>query len=353
MSDERDLRLSSILIRWYNENKRDLPWRDTTNPYPIWISEIVLQQTRVDQGYAYFNRFMDRYPTVDLLAKADESEVLKLWQGLGYYSRARNLHAAAKSIVNDLGGVFPSDYKDVLGLKGVGGYTAAAIVSFAYNKPYAVVDGNVYRVLSRVFAISEPIDTTRGKKIFAELAQSLLDESEPGLHNQAIMEFGALQCVPVSPNCNICPAISMCLAYSQNKVSSYPVKEGKQKTRNRYFNYLDIRCGEYAFLHKRTAKDIWQNLYELPLLETVQLLMMEELQSADEFKNLFENKDVYIKYVAQIKHVLSHQIIYAVFYRIELSEESNFFNDNYIKVKVDDLEQYPVSRLVHKYLEQL
>lgn len=353
MSCERDLRLSSILIRWYNENKRDLPWRNTTDPYIIWISEVILQQTRVDQGYAYFNRFMQKYPTVNLLAEADEDEVLKLWQGLGYYSRARNLHAASKSIMDIFDGSFPSDYKDVLKLKGVGEYTAAAIVSFAYNKPYAVVDGNVYRVLSRIFAIDQPIDSSSGKKVFAELAQSLLDESEAGLHNQAIMEFGALQCVPVSPDCSICPAASICLAYSKDKVSSYPVKEGKQKVRNRYFNYLDIRTGGYAFLHKRTAKDIWHGLYELPLLETPQALSIEELQEIEGFRGLFSNRGIYIKYMAQMKHVLSHQHIYAMFYKIEVSDDSFLLQGDYVKVKVNDMEQYPVSRLVHKYLEQL
>lgn len=352
MSDERDLRLSSILIRWYNENKRDLPWRDTRDPYRIWISEIILQQTRVDQGYAYFNRFMDRYPSVGLLAKADETDVLKLWQGLGYYSRARNLHAAAKSIVDEFQGEFPSDYKDVLSLKGVGEYTAAAIVSFAYNEPYAVVDGNVYRVLSRIFAVDIPIDSTKGKKFFAQLADSLLDRSEPGLHNQAIMEFGALQCVPMSPNCEVCPASPMCIAYSQKRIGSYPVKEGKQKTRDRYFNYLDIRNKEYAFLHKRTAKDIWHNLYELPLLETDKALNLEDLQKDEGFKGFFENKNIYIKYITQIKHVLSHQIIYASFYRVEMTEDP-LLGDDYIKLPVIDMEQYPVSRLVHKYLEQL
>ncbi|MBK5721665.1 A/G-specific adenine glycosylase [Dysgonomonas sp. Marseille-P4677] len=353
MSEERDLRLSSVLIRWYNENKRDLPWRDTTDPYIIWISEIILQQTRVDQGYDYFNRFVNKYPTVDLLATADESDVLKLWQGLGYYSRARNLHAAAKSIASDFDGRFPVDYKDVLKLKGVGEYTAAAIVSFAYNKPYAVVDGNVYRVLSRIFAVDEAIDTTKGKRLFAELAQNLLNESDPGLHNQAVMEFGALQCVPVSPNCDVCPAASMCLAYAQDKVGLYPVKSGKQKTRNRYFNYFDIRYGRYAFLHKRTGKDIWQNLYELPLVETDTALTMDELHSDGGVKGLFGDKNVYIRFVMQMKHVLSHQVIYAVFYQVEMHEELASLEDDFVKVRLEDVEQYPVSRLVHKYLEQL
>ena len=353
MSKEKDLRLSSILIRWYNENKRDLPWRNTKDPYLIWISEIILQQTRVDQGYAYFNRFVERFPSVDLLAKAEEDEVLKLWQGLGYYSRARNLHAAANMVQDVYNGVFPYDHKDVLSLKGVGEYTAAAIVSFAYDQPYAVVDGNVYRVLSRIFAIEEPIDSARGKKLFAQLAQELLDEKKAGLHNQAVMEFGALQCVPVSPDCANCPASDMCLAYAQARVGEYPVKAGKQKVRTRYFNYFDVRYGDGCMLlHKRGAKDIWQGLYELPLVETGEELPIEELKKASGFMNILEgNDEVFIKYVAQIKHILSHQTIYATFYKVIVQAVSA--GDEYIEVKTSDVDEYPVSRLVHKYLEKM
>jgi A/G-specific adenine glycosylase len=353
MRKEKDLRLSSILIRWYNDNKRDLPWRDTTDPYFIWISEIILQQTRVDQGYAYFNRFIQKYPTVDLLAKAGEDEVLKLWQGLGYYSRARNLHAAAKMIVDKYQGVFPHDYENVLSLKGVGEYTAAAIVSFAYNQPYAVVDGNVFRVLSRIFAVEEPINSTKGKKLFSQLAQELLDDKRAGLHNQAVMEFGALQCVPVSPGCGNCPASVMCLAYAQGRVGGYPVKEGKQKVRARYFHYFDVRSGDgYMLLHKRMAKDIWHGLYELPLIETGETLPIEELQKTDDLKSLFmDNDDVYIKYVVQMKHVLSHQTIYATFYQVTVQKISA--GGEYLKVRIEDADEYPVSRLVHKYLEKM
>ncbi len=352
MSVQKDLKLSHIFIEWYNNHKRDLPWRNTSNPYPIWLSEVILQQTRVDQGYAYFNRFIAKYPTVDLLAEAEESEILKLWQGLGYYSRARNLHAAAKTIMDTYGRVFPRDYKDVLKLKGVGEYTAAAIVSFAYNEPYAVVDGNVFRVLSRIFAIDEPINSGKGKKIFTELAQLLLDDVNAGLHNQAIMEFGALQCVPVSPDCSVCPASDICLAYNQKKVSSYPKKEGKQKVRSRYFHYLDIRDGDCMFLHKRTQKDIWQNLYELPLIETKEQKTIDELQKNDNFKDLLsKGKILQIKYEKQIKHILSHQIIYATFYRVDMNNA--LLNNDYIKIKIEDVDNYPVSRLVHKYLEDL
>ena len=352
MSVQKDLKLSHIFIEWYNNHKRELPWRNISDPYPIWLSEVILQQTRVDQGYAYFNRFIDKYPTIGLLAKAEENEILKLWQGLGYYSRARNLHTAAKTIVDIYGGVFPRDYKDVLKLKGVGEYTAAAIVSFAYNEPYAVVDGNVYRVLSRIFAIDDPINSSKGKKVFAELAQLLLDDINAGLHNQAIMEFGALQCVPASPDCTVCPANDLCLAYNQDKVNLYPKKEGKQKTRNRYFHYLDIRDGDCMFLHKRTLKDIWQNLYELPLVETEEQKTIDELQKNDNFRNLLSQGELLqIKYEKQIKHILSHQIIYATFYRIDMGNVS--LNADYQKIKIEDVNNYPVSRLVHKYLEDL
>lgn len=349
---EEDLRLSSILIDWYNINKRDLPWRNTTSPYLIWLSEVILQQTRVDQGYSYFNKFAEKYPSVELLANAEEDEVLKLWQGLGYYSRARNLHFAAKFIVNEYNGVFPSIYKDVLSLKGIGEYTAAAIVSFAYNQPYAVVDGNVYRVLSRVFAIDEPIDSGSGKRLFNELAMTLLDKSNAALHNQAIMEFGALQCTPVSPDCVNCPASTLCLAYARGEVSRYPVKVGKIKNRNRYFNYFDIRVGDFMYLHKRANKDIWQGLYELPLVESDKDLIGDELYGEVGFRNLFPKGELRIRYITKMKHVLSHQTIYATFYQVEIPENL-LMNERYLKIKISDVDLYPVSRLSHKYLEAL
>lgn len=351
MSIEKYTGISPLLEKWYTLNKRDLPWRDTSDPYMIWLSEIILQQTRVSQGYSYFCRFAERYPTVDRLANAPEDEVLKLWQGLGYYSRARNLHAAAKTIARDYGGVFPRQYKDVLALKGVGEYTAAAIVSFAYNEPYAVVDGNVYRVLSRLFAIDEPIDSTQGRRMFAGLAQNLLDKQNPGLHNQAIMEFGALQCVPVSPDCTRCPLADKCMAYVQGNVSRYPVKQGRTKVRNRYFNYFDIRLGDTMYLQKRMAKDIWQNLYELPLIETASEEELSDLQGHESFSLLFpDGSHPYIRYVMQQKHVLSHQVIYARFYLAEVSAKP--LQEGLIEVKRGDVDGYPVSRLVHKYLEK-
>lgn len=340
------------ITEWYKLNKRDLPWRDTDNPYLIWISEIILQQTRVAQGYSYYLRFVSRFPDVKQLAEADEDEVLKLWQGLGYYSRARNLHTAAKMIISDFNGKFPNTYKDILSLKGIGEYTAAAIASFAYDLPYAVVDGNVYRVLSRLFAIDTPIDSTEGKKYFSELAQHLLDKENPGLYNQAIMEFGALQCVPLSPKCNICPLSDTCLAYAKGDATAYPVKQGKTKTKERFFNYLDIRCGSSLFLHKRTGNDIWKNLYELPLIETETAVSLEELMNTDTFRQIFEHAGhITLKSTEiRLKHILSHRVIYASFYKIEV-ENKKELEKLFIETDEANMQSYAVSRLVHKYFE--
>lgn len=350
MDGIKDLRLSGVLTTWYNNNKRSLPWRDTADPYVIWLSEVILQQTRVEQGYNYFVRFTERFPSIADLANANEDEVLKLWQGLGYYSRARNLHAAARMVMTNFEGVFPSNYKDILSLKGIGEYTAAAIASFSYGQPYAVVDGNVYRVLARIFAIDTPIDTTQGKKDFALLAQVLLDEHNAGLHNQAIMEFGALQCVPVSPDCNICPAMDMCMAYAENKVSAYPRKQGKTKVRHRYFNYLDIHEGDDRFLNKRAERDIWQGLYEFPLIMTDEKVDLEYLIALPAFHGLLGNATLkHISLEVQYKHVLSHQIIHAAFYRLAVA---NFDSKDYLRIGTGKVGEYAVSRLVERYLDK-
>ncbi len=256
---------SKTLITWYLDNKRDLPWRKTKDPYHIWLSEIMLQQTRVAQGLPYFLAFTEAFPTVFDLAKADEEKVLKLWQGLGYYSRARNLHATAKYISEELSGNFPNNYKDLLKLKGIGEYTAAAIASFSFKECVPVVDGNVYRVLSRYFDIETDIASSGAKKEFTQLASELIDKKKPELFNQAIMEFGALQCVPKSPDCNSCPLDNSCLALAKNKVSQLPIKLKKQKITNRFFNYLLVIDNKnQAIINKRTQKGIWHNLYEFP-----------------------------------------------------------------------------------------
>ena len=337
-----------LLIEWYHEHKRDLPWRNTNDPYLIWISEIILQQTRVAQGYAYYQRFIERFPNLESLAAAEENEVLKYWQGLGYYSRARNLHQAAISV----NGVFPVKYEDILKLKGVGIYTAAAICSFAYNQPHAVVDGNVYRVLSRFFGVNEPIDSGKGKKIFASLAHDLLDKIQPALYNQAIMDFGALQCTPLSPDCTVCPFKNRCFAFNHNMVSSLPIKQNKTKTSERFFYYLLIRDNGNIYLNKRTENDIWKNLYELPLIESNTALAVDDFIRKQEFASIFkENSVVNVRLLNKTKHVLSHRIIYADFYELDAQDIKMDFLSKYTRLNMADLELYPVSRLMHNFFE--
>lgn len=340
---------SEILINWYCEHKRDLPWRESSDPYLIWISEIILQQTRVAQGYDYFIRFIQRFPDVNALAEADEDEVLKYWQGLGYYSRARNLHAAARSMK----GEFPDTYPEVLALKGVGEYTAAAICSFAYNMPYAVVDGNVYRVLSRYLGIETPIDSAEGKKLFVSLANELLDKKQPAVYNQAIMDFGAIQCTPQSPVCLFCPLSNSCLALSRGVVLQLPVKQHKTKTIDRYLNYIYVRAGAYTFINKRLGNDIWKNLFELPLIETVESVTEEDFLVLPKFTKLFVAKETPVvrSVCRDVKHVLSHRVLYANFYEVILPEDTSSFS-SYLKVRVDELERYAVPKLIHAFLEK-
>ena len=340
---------SEILINWYREHKRELPWRESSDPYLIWISEIILQQTRGVQGYDYFIRFIKRFPDVTSLAEADEDEVMKFWQGLGYYSRARNLHAAARS----MNGVFPKTYPEVLALKGVGEYTAAAICSFAYNMPYAVVDGNVYRVLSRYLGIETPIDSTEGKKLFASLAGEFLDKSRPAVYNQAIMDFGAIQCTPQNPACLFCPLAGSCMALSKSMVAQLPVKQHKTKTTERFLNYIYVRAGACTFINKRTGNDIWKNLFELPLIETASSVTEEELLALPEFIKLFDKEEVPVvrSICRNVKHVLSHRVLYANFYEVVLPEKTKSFS-SYLKIKTNELEQYAVPKLIHAFLEK-
>ncbi len=351
---ESYLYISKLLADWYQINKRDLPWRKTSDPYQIWISEIILQQTRVNHGINYYLRFIERFPTVIELAKAHEDEVLKYWQGLGYYSRARNLYKAAQQIVSKFNADFPKQHDDILQLSGIGDYTAAAICSLAYNQPYAVVDGNVYRVLSRLYGIETPIDSGIGKKQFAELAQNLLSMAEPATHNQAMMEFGALQCVPSSPNCGICPLQSVCQAYVTNEITNLPVKLQKTKTTNRYFNYLFIKYNDFTFLQKRTAKDVWQNLYEFPLIESDKLFEVSELIENKDFQQLFSaiEKVEITNTTNPIKHILSHRVILAQFISVTISESSKEIQ-KFIEVPLIEIDRYAVSRLMELFLEKL
>jgi A/G-specific adenine glycosylase len=344
---------SEKLTNWYAQNKRDLPWRNTRDPYRIWLSEIILQQTRVDQGTAYYLKFEEAFPTVVDLARADNEKVMKLWQGLGYYSRARNLHTAAKTITDVHKGDFPRSHKQILELKGVGEYTAAAIASFAFGQPYAVVDGNVYRVISRVFGIKTPIDSSQGKKEFNEIAASLLDKKDPGTHNQAIMEFGALYCKPASPDCNSCIFNNVCHAYRNNEVQTLPVKEKKTKIRSRFFNYLVLQKKEQIIIRKRRGNDIWTNLYDFPLIETSSELEEEEFFTSTQWKELSGQLDFkFSKVSPPYKHILSHQHIFAKFWLIEPKGSlKKIAPAASVIVNVSDLTKYAVPRLIERYLQ--
>ncbi len=345
------MNFSKTLIAWYDANKRDLPWRGISNPYHIWLSEIIMQQTRVEQGTAYYLAFIKKFPKPSLLANAPLDEVLKLWQGLGYYSRARNLHAAAKFIVSEYKGSFPKSYPEILSLKGVGEYTAAAIASFAYNQPYAVVDGNVYRLLSRVFGISTPIDSNKGKTEFRELAALLLDKKEPGTYNQAIMEFGARYCKPRNPDCTTCIFSDICLAKERKEVHLLPVKANKTKVRERFFQYLVIRYKDQTWIRKRTKKDIWEGLYEFPLIESQHMLGETDLKKQAEWKSCFSGLKPIVKKESRVyKHLLSHQRIFAVFWEIEVAKEIKA--KGWKKTKISKLQDFAVPRLIDLYLEQ-
>ena len=337
---------SKILLEWYAAHKRRLPWRDIQDPYKIWISEIILQQTRVAQGYNYFLRFIKRFPDVRTLAAASEDEVLKCWEGLGYYSRARNLHEAARS----MGGQFPRSYEAVRALKGVGPYTAAAICSFAYQMPYAVVDGNVVRVLSRIFGLAFPMDNARAKAQVQALAQSLLDRQHPGDFNQAMMDFGALQCVPQKPVCSTCPFQARCQAWQTGQVDQLPPRTPKAQSAKRYFSYIYVRQGEYTYLHRRAESDIWQGLYEIPLLQTPQPLAEKDLPLSPAFKALFGGLSPRFL-CGPLKHILSHQVIYASFYEVIFPPRRRL-GQGFIRIKQADLHAYALPRLVQKGLAQ-
>jgi len=344
-----DAWFSPALIKWYKINKRDLPWRHETDAYKIWLSEIILQQTQVVQGLSYYLRFTETFPRIEQLAAAPEDQVLKLWQGLGYYSRARNLHAAAKRVTEQFKGRFPDSYEEIRSLKGVGDYTAAAIASFAYQLPHAVVDGNVYRVLSRVFGIDTPIDTTAAKKEFQQLAQELLNKKDPATHNQAVMEFGSQYCRPVNPDCEHCILNSKCLAYKTGRVAELPVKSKKTKIRARYFNYLVIvDKNKRVLIHKRDKSDIWQGLYEFCLYESDKPLSIEEVLSSKEAEQLCKTKFTLLHVSKDYKHVLSHQHLHTRFYVIRVPFA---FTSLQTSVKAETLTEQAFPRLIEKFFD--
>ena len=343
------MNFSNILIKWYLQNKRDLPWRKTADPYHIWLSEIMLQQTRVAQGTPYFFAFTQEFPTVFDLANASEEQVLKLWQGLGYYSRARNLHKTSQYVANELNGVFPANFKDLLQLKGVGEYTAAAIASFSYNEAVPVVDGNVFRVLSRYFDVESDISLPATKKEFTELAYELMPKDSPAIFNQAIMEFGALQCVPKSPDCSICVFNESCAALQKKKVSILPVKSKKLKVTNRFFNYLILEdvLGN-TLIQKRTDKGIWHNLYEFPLVETTEIVDFNVVSKA-------VRNDIFPSYTilsveecneTTVVHKLSHQHLHIQFWKVKIAEIiENGLN-------ASELKTFPFPIVIYNFIEK-
>ena len=340
--------INVLIINWYEQNKRDLPWRNTTNPYAIWLSEIILQQTRVQQGLRYYHTFLQNFPTVNDLALASEQEILRNWQGLGYYSRARNLHKTAKIIHTELNGNFPKTYAEIIQLPGIGDYTAAAISSFAFNEAQAVLDGNVFRVLSRLFNVNTPIDSTKGKKEFRILAQEFLDKNNPAQHNQAMMEFGATWCIPKSPNCEECPIRLHCMAFAEGTVNELPLKEKKLKVRNRKMSYVFLQKENEIAINKRTEKDIWQHLYQFPLIDDHNFAN-EEIQS--KFENLLGVDISNFKLVDTKKHLLSHQKLSIEFYSGQtnqlLKEPQNQF------VSSSEVDNYPFPRPIIEFLDNL
>ena len=330
------MNFAATFLQWFKNNGRSLPWRETKDAYAIWLSEVILQQTRIVQGMSYWERFMAKWPTVNDLAAATENEVLKAWQGLGYYSRARNLHTAARQVV-ELGG-FPQTFKELKTLKGVGDYTAAAIASIAFGEPVAVVDGNVYRVLSRYYGIDTPIDSTEGKKEFQALAQSLLPINELADYNEAIMDFGATQCTPNSPHCSACPLCEICVAFREQRINELPVKSKKVKQRERNFTYLYIEYEGKIAIHQRGAGDIWQGLWEFP--------QAEQLTSSED--SAWENEAQLLQ--KGVKHILTHQILLADIYLWQPTRRPQLPSE-FIWIEKQDLENYALPRLIEILLK--
>lgn len=342
------MKITETLINWYLDNKRDLPWRNTSNPYFIWLSEIILQQTQVAQGLPYYTAFTTQFPTVFHLAAAQESQVLKLWQGLGYYSRARNLHASANYIVNTLNGNFPSAYSEIIKLKGVGDYTASAIASICFNEVTAVVDGNVYRALSRIYGISTPINTSKGFKAFKALAQTLIDKKQPATFNQAVMEFGARQCKPKNPDCTICPFNTKCVALQKDRITELPVKLKTVKVKQKHFNFMVILSEDNkTVLEKREGQGIWQNLYQFPLIETVKPATISEIEKALKSISYIKNIEFSVSLYNEtpIVHKLSHQHLHTKFWIVSI-------NKNLPKgVSVNKITDFPVPILIGNFID--
>ena len=343
----KDMKFSEIILLWYSENKRSLPWRTTNDPYKIWLSEIILQQTRVTQGIPYYRRFIESFRGIEDLAQASEEQILKLWQGLGYYSRARNLHATAKIITDKYGGKFPESYSELLDLPGIGDYTASAIASICFGQPEAVLDGNVYRVLARYYGIDMAINSSKGSKYFRSLAQELIDPLNIRDYNQAIMEFGAVHCTPKKPKCDDCPLSDTCIAYARDMVSTLPVKNRTLKLKRRYFNYLvGIDNANRTQLVQRKQDDIWKSLYEFPLLETPSEVNIDLVgQHCSNLLSVQDVEGIYETDYGNMTHNLSHQRLHTKFWIVK---SNDLFEEG---IPVENLDQYPVPVPIAKFIK--
>lgn len=342
---------SDKIVKWYFDNKRPLPWRDTTDPYRIWLSEVILQQTRVAQGLPYYEQFINTYPTVAALANASEQEVLRLWQGLGYYTRARNLHKCAKAVVAEHKGNFPNTSRELEALPGIGQYTAAAIASFAFGEAAAVVDGNVFRILSRIFGIDTPINRPEGKEAFTRLAAELLSKENPALHNQAVMEFGATFCTPRNPKCNECPFASSCVAHINKLINTLPVKIAPRKSKKRYFFYLVIEKNNSLLMRKREGNDIWQGLFDFFLIEKDKPVKPERVIADKQYQQWFQTAKG-VKISKRYKHVLTHQTIHCRFVHIQASKHFSGKTENMAFYSRREIAQLPKPALITRFLEE-
>lgn len=353
MENQLKNNFTSLLLHWDKFNKRVMPWKGEKDPYKIWISEIILQQTRVVQGIGYFNRFIEAFPTIQDLAEAEDDKVFKLWEGLGYYSRCRNMITTARIVVSDYKSIFPNNYNTISSLKGIGPYTAAAIASFAFNLPYAVVDGNVLRVLSRFFGISDPIDETASRKNFNELANALLNKENPAQYNQAIMDFGATICKPKAPLCNMCPLQTDCVALKTNWVNKLPIKSKRVLKKSRYFHYVLFKYKNTIFCRKRIEKDIWQNLFEFYLVEAEKMLTTLELFETEAIRNILNEIKYNLKEVSVIhKQQLTHQIISGRFYVIEVDSYLQL-EEGFMAVEENKLRSLAMPKFIFSYLDQI
>jgi len=345
---------SAILMKWNRDkNDRQMPWKGEEDPYRIWLSEVILQQTRVDQGLSYYNNFISLFPDIHKLAGASDKKIFKAWEGLGYYSRCRNLMATARYISKERNGIFPRSFDEIIALKGIGPYSAAAISSFAFNLPHAVLDGNVYRVLARVFGIDRPIDTTEGRKYFGWLADQLLDQRQPGVYNQAIMDFGAVVCKPVSPLCSSCIFRKRCTALISQSVTELPVKEKIKRTRKRWFYFILPEYKNKIAIRKRTEKDIWQDLFEFPLIEMDGIYEVKRILREAERKKWISKKEYEVLSVSALfKQQLTHQAITGQFIRVKLKAEPSL-NHNWIWVTKGRIRKYSFPRLINQYKQEI